>query len=161
MRPPLPFLLLAALIPISASAAEPTPRQLSQFTVRDATRSIEWLRCAAGQTWNGNTCAGEARLFSYEEATRAAELASAELGGRWRLPSREELESLLCAPCGTPQIDARTFPHSPAATFWSSTTSWYSSAQHWSVNFRTGVGAGRNPPGMRHHVRLVRELPAK
>lgn len=155
------LLLIAAALPISAFAAEPTPRQLSQFTVRDPTRGIEWLRCAAGQNWNGTTCAGEPRLFSYDEATRAAALASAELGGRWRLPSREELESLLCAPCGVPQIDMRTFPHSPAATFWSSTTSWYSSTQHWSVNFRTGIASGRNPPGMRHHVRLVREAPAK
>lgn len=161
MRPSFLILLSAAVLSIPTFAAEPTPRQLSQFTVRDSTRGIEWLRCAAGQTWNGNTCAGEPRLFSYEEATRAATLASDELGGRWRLPTREELESLLCVPCGVPQIDPRTFPHTPAASFWSSTTSWYSSTQRWSVNFRSGVASGRNPPGMRHHVRLVRDAPLK
>lgn len=155
------FIFFIAALPllVNASPGDPTPRQLAQFTVRDTVRHLEWLRCSAGQTWNGNTCAGEARLFTYEEAERAAALARAELGGTWRLPQRDELESLLCAQCEPPLIDSRTFPHTPGASFWSSTPNWFSASHHWSVNFRNGYGTARNPPGMRHYLRLVRDLP--
>ena len=144
-----------------AAASQPSPLQLAQFTVRDATNGIEWLRCTTGQNWNGVTCSGEARLLTFGEAERATAIASEELGGRWRLPTRAELETLLCDACTDVKIDARSYPRTPPAPFWSATPNWFSSAHHWTVNFRNGYGASRNPPGMRHYLRLVRDLPKR
>ena len=109
------------------------------------------------------TCRSRASATTSKKKSerRAATLASEELGGRWRLPTRAELETLLCDACTDVKIDARSYPRTPPAPFWSATPNWFSSAHHWTINFRNGYGASRNPPGMRHYLRLVRDLPKR
>lgn len=146
--------------PSAAARAQPaTPAQLSQFTIRDRANGIEWLRCSVGQVWNGFTCMGEPRMLSLDEARSAAALARAELGGEWRLPTLDELKTLVCKQCEPPKIDERMYPRTSAAPYWTDTLNRWSVGRYWTVNFFTGHSFGRNTPSMARYVRLVRDLP--
>jgi formylglycine-generating enzyme required for sulfatase activity len=87
--------------------------------VTDLSRGIEWLRCTVGQRWNPETgrCDGTAVKLSIDAAAEAIAQAEAQLGPGWRLPSRAELESLLCPDCEGTRIDPVTFPDTPADSF--------------------------------------------
>ena len=139
-------------------AANPTLVQLRQFTIPDRAAGLEWLRCSVGQTWNGVTCIGTARMLTLEEAEQAARMASRELGGTWRLPTVDELKSLVCANCPPPKIDSRLYPNTMASPYWSSSKNKWSVGRYWTVSFYTGYTFGRNAPSMARHVRLVRDL---
>jgi hypothetical protein len=68
------------------------------YTVRDIKNRVNWLRCTVGQTWNYDTekCDGEIVKLNHAEIEQARKQASEQLGGSWRLPTLDELESLVC-----------------------------------------------------------------
>jgi hypothetical protein len=150
-----------AAMPMAALAqsdGEATPLQLQQFTIKDRANRLEWLRCSVGQIWNGYTCIGNPRMLSLDEARQAEALASKELGGQWRLPTLDELQTLVCMKCPLPKIDPRLYPSTPAAPFWTSSKNRWSIGRYWTVNFYTGHTFGRNAPDMARYVRLVKDL---
>lgn len=61
--------------------------------------SREWMRCSLGQTWEGNTCAGVAKEFTFDEAQAALKELNAKGGAHgktdWRVPTPPELASLM------------------------------------------------------------------
>ena len=69
-------------------------------TAKDLETGLIWMRCSVGQEWNGKTCTGEAKAFNWEEA-KAIRL---EFAGYtdWRLPSIEELRTLVYCSNGKP-----------------------------------------------------------
>lgn len=90
-------------------------------TVTDMETKITWMRCALGQTWDGKTCAGQARAFSWQEARDAiAELNGDTFGepSRWRLPVVPELASITERKCFQPRVNMAVFPATPAKAFW-------------------------------------------
>ncbi|MFZ9987620.1 MAG: DUF1566 domain-containing protein [Candidatus Nanopelagicales bacterium] len=157
--------LLASVVGLSlaqsARVPEPTPTQLKQYTVGDRASGLEWLRCSVGQVWNGFTCIGVARMLTLEQAGLAALMASRELGGAWRLPTRPEHQRLVCAECPPPKIAGRLYPNTMATAYWTSTENKWSFGRQWTVNFYTGHAFGRNAPTMTRHLRLVRDLPKR
>jgi len=112
--------------------------------------SKEWMRCSLGQTWDGFTCSGQSKKFSFVEAQAAAKELNAKGGAHgkndWRLPSVRELANLRVCSAGLegemdvrdgshpiaekckgeadlrPTLDLETFPTAPADFFWSSTS---------------------------------------
>ena len=81
------------------------------LTVRDVKNGINWLRCTVGQTWNYDTekCDGEIVKLNHTEIEEARKQASEQLGGTWRLPTLDELESLVCEKCEKPKINENIF----------------------------------------------------
>ena len=65
--------------------------------VKDVRNNIVWLRCSVGQRWDYDKgqCTGETVRLSQDEITDAIRQANEQLGGSWRLPSLEELESIV------------------------------------------------------------------
>jgi Protein of unknown function (DUF1566) len=122
--------------------------------------SRQWLRCALGQAWDGNTCQGEAVAVNYQAALKAVASfnATAYAGySDWRLPSVRELQSLRRCPTGfedetrdlqdgkppiklwckqssaLASIDAATFPRTPRSWFWTSSLFPTQSLEIWGV----------------------------
>ena len=135
--------------------------------VRDAMTGLEWQRCSLGQSWNGQTCTGEAAVYRWKQAREAAD----EMGG-WRLPEKNELQTLVYCSSGQParfktsdglcdgeyqrpMIVAEAFPNTPIYNYWSHSSSGILSVAAWVVNFRSGSAWALNK-GYRLHVRLVR-----
>ena len=110
-------------------------------TVTDSQTHITWMRCALGQTWNGQTCTGKAREFSWQEARDAvAELNSDNFGepNNWRLPYVPELASIVERKCFQPRINLSVFPATPGQNFWTGMERKGSPGQAYAINFGKG-----------------------
>jgi hypothetical protein len=107
---------------------------------------------AAG-TPDGGSCVGSAcDTQGYAQAVNAQGLCGAS---DWRLPSREELRSIVNYNRFGPAIDVSYFPNTESAPYWSSSPYAYSSDGAWYVFFNLGDD-GYLSKGYEHAVRLVR-----
>ena len=136
-----------------------------QEIVEDIRTKLQWQRCSLGQTWNGVTCAGEATKYQWDEARRAA-------SAGWRLPTKDELASLVYCSSGKPDywkpthevcegayqmptIWSAAFPNTPVNWFWSSSFSASNASDAWYVYFGGG-DVGYDDKNLASYVRLVR-----
>lgn len=103
-----------------------------------------------GLEWSGTLLDGKPVNFS------DAEKAVAELGDGWRLPTREELQSIVDASRHDPAIDPDKFPDTESRSYWTSTTCAWNDNARWVVAFYTGHVYGA-PPDYSACVRAVRD----
>ena len=74
--------------------------------VHDIKTGLIWRRCALGQTWQNNRgCVGEVELMRRAEVEEKARL----LGEKWRLPTLDELLTLVDDRCQPPVINTKIF----------------------------------------------------
>ena len=127
------------------------------FYVIDLRQKIEWLTCPVGMMWQKNHCVGKAMKIKFDEINIAVLEAGKQLGGKWRLPNRQELERLVCKKCKNEKINSKIFPNSPPASFWTGDINLWQPQFLWTVNFFTGYTFGRFPKFIPNYVRLVRD----
>lgn len=144
-------------------------------TVTDTQTGLQWMRCAMGQVWKG-TCAGEVAEYPWPAVLDAVESFNRQSGYAgyrdWRVPSREELRSLIYCSSGRPKvwnttgqqcqgdfnrptIDSAAFPKTPASAFWSGAADAGNADDIWDVSFSVG-GDVRDDQSDTGPVRLVR-----
>jgi hypothetical protein len=125
-------------------------------TVSHNTTGLMWMRCSLGQKWDGKTCAGSPTMYTWKEALQAG--AHYEFAGYadWRLPNKNELESIVEERCYSPAVNSTVFLNTPPVFFWSSSPYAGFSQGAWSVDFGFGaVNASDKDGGIA--VRLVRD----
>ena len=127
------------------------------YFVIDLKNKIEWLTCPVGMVWKGNTCSGTAKKFELKFIPEIIELANNQLEGRWRLPTRNELESLICQKCQKVKINLKIFPKTPPEPFWTNDKNFWQPKFNWIVNFLNGNTFGRYPGYKPNYIRLVRD----
>ena len=165
-------------------------------TVIDTKTNLMWQRCSQGQRWTGSSCEGNPSTMTLDEAyaskvqqapwhalwsNKSQAWPSFAGYNDWRMPTIEELRSLIWCSNGTPSeeawkygcsgmgnrngpyqkptLDIKVFPNTPPWQFWSSTASAYSSASSraWVVYF--GGGCVNDFAGSYNYaVRLVRNI---
>jgi hypothetical protein len=123
--------MLLLLFPINAVAAEGFIKEPEKNFVFEGDRAEDrktgliWKRCAVGMDWDAakKTCAGQPKSLNQQTAKEAAAVA----GQGWRVPTGEELETLLVSTCDGPKINTVAFPSTESsdfgegAKFWTST----------------------------------------
>jgi hypothetical protein len=125
--------------------------------VIDLQHGVEWMRCSVGQIWNGSDCEGVAVQLTQEDVAKAIVIANAQLGPGWRLPSRAELEGLVCKACAPVKIELDSFPNTLGEPYWTGEVNGFAPRHIWTVNFMTGHTYGRFFPTQEVLVRLVRD----
>ncbi len=109
-------------------------------TITDKRSKLVWRACVAGMSWNGQQCEGTSQTFNYSMAgITLDELNESRDSGRddWRLPTREELDTLVEKRCYRPAINLNVFSFSPESGFWSSSAG-DSDRRVWVVHFLHG-----------------------
>jgi len=132
----------------------------SDGTVTDTRTGLMWMRCALGKTWNGATCTGNGKEnFTWDQAMTLRH----DFAGHddWRLPSIDELKSIVDKTRTPPAIDTIAFPNASDSIFWSSSRN----ATHpnyavvaWSMGFGYGCPYVNSRKDF-FRVRLVRGRP--
>ncbi|MBJ6967050.1 DUF1566 domain-containing protein [Vibrio cholerae] len=147
-------------------------------TVFDKQTQLVWMRCSLGQSWDGKTCTGKAKKYTWHDATKLTHNFAGSTA--WRLPTIEELDSLVYCSKGRkpsarpngkyvedtdgqclgdnyqrPTINIRAFPNTPDYVYWSSSPYAYNSSNAWDVYFFNGY-VFSNHEVSSYHVRLVR-----
>jgi len=125
--------------------------------VIDLQHGVEWMRCSVGQIWNGTDCEGVAVQLTQDDVAKAIVIANAQLGPGWRLPSRAELEGLVCKTCAPVKIELDSFPNTLGEPYWTGEVNGFAPRHIWTVNFMTGHTYGRFFPTQEVLVRLVRD----
>jgi hypothetical protein len=169
-----PLLILGSAVALAGQAyskdtsgEQPIPHRfeiINDSLVMDTTTNLMWQRCALGQTWDGNTCAGIAESYRWKEAMSAAEQNGKGGYHDWYLPAKEELESLIDPELTQPTIDQKAFPNTPNDMFWSSSAN-VANAEYLktAVNYRYKYirSAGSLSVSSYARVRLVRQADTK
>lgn len=147
---------IAMLITPHSAAAQYYERD---HLVKDLALGIEWMRCSVGQRWDPEQeiCWGEAVRLNHEEIAQVIEQANIQLGEGWRLPTLDELQSLVCTACEPPKINASVFPNTMSEPYWTGERNFMSPRNFWTVSFMTGDRYGRFFPDQRMMVRLARD----
>lgn len=130
--------------------AVPTSRyDINGTEVLDKQTGLTWQRCSLGQAWqDGEGCTGQVQEFTWAEARKQA-------GGAWRLPTRDELSSLVSMAC-TPSINPDAFPNLDPLRLWYWSGTQTDKDLAWMVQF--GGGATFNGyQTAKNAVRLVRD----
>ena len=100
-------------------------------TVLHKRTNLTWKRCAEGQSWMVSTCTGTARTYTWTDAKALST-------GGWRLPTRNELQTIIEWARTAPAVNATIFPNIPTTAFWSSSAYLGNSNWAWYVNFGSG-----------------------
>ncbi|PTN35132.1 DUF1566 domain-containing protein [Desulfonatronum sp. SC1] len=122
-------------------------------TVTDTTTGLMWQKCSFGQTWTGGQCTGSATPRTWQQAMEAAESLTWANQDDWRLPNRNELQSLVDYSLFSPSI-APVFADY-TEHYWSSTTNAHFPDYAWLVYFFSGDVSVSGKPAS-HYVRAVR-----
>jgi hypothetical protein len=155
MKTKIAMLLLAMLAVPNAARAEckdADPAFVARFTAKgeeayDKELNLIWQRCAVGQRWEQNSgCIGTPRKFTFDEA-------QALTSGNWRVPTMDELQSIIAQYCSEPAVDPAIFPNTPSEQFWSNA---FYSPMAFFVSFRNGSPNPTYYTDSRYNVRLVR-----
>ncbi len=145
------FLLIGGLVmpayaqkcDASKTATAPFSRfsDAASATIIDNKNRNIWLRCPVGMSWDGSSCAGISLKYTWAEAVvTVEELNEKKLAGRtdWRLPTVDELASVVELRCFKPAIDLKAFPYSPESGFWTDTAVDGVQPRAWVVHFLHG-----------------------
>jgi hypothetical protein len=109
---------------------------IADETVYDQTTRLTWMRCSYGQTFRrGGGCDGDVRRMDWD----AAMALRVPGDSAWRLPTKDELDTIVESTCTKPAIDEGVFPGTALMAYWTSTPSGPSYA--WHINFRWGISA--------------------
>jgi len=161
------FLAVAAVLAARLVAASNTARaecdpakpiepfasrfEVHDDTVYDKSTDLTWTRCSYGQQWTeSGVCSGSVELLDWDRAMGLHWQGDAD----WRLPERDELQSIVAPNCKKPAINETVFPNTPSIQYWTSTASGPSYA--WVVFFRTGMQTWNFLKTTPFAVRMVR-----
>ncbi len=86
-------------------------------TVTHKKTGLMWKRCAEGQIWSGALCGGAAADYTWEQANS---LSSSTAGyGDWRLPTQQELLTIVEYKASYPAINTSVFANAASGYYWS------------------------------------------
>jgi hypothetical protein len=143
-------LLLAYIFLPAGAAAQSCNKSIAastpdtSFTIRnDGTAThkptgLMWMRCSLGQQWDGQTCRGMAVGYTWGAALQAANRYEFAGYTDWRLPNKNELETIFEGNCVLPATNDRVFPATPPVYFWSSSPYAGLADGAWSLDFGYG-----------------------
>lgn len=148
---------------IPEAPVEPITSQLAEYftdhgdgTLTDKRTGLMWMRSALGITWEAKPT--EKREFAATFTWEAACVIGHFFAGHadWRVPTVDELISLIDLSQYDPAIDSVAFPNSPSGSFWTCSSSAGDRACVWHVDFFTGSAHTTSTPSLHFPVRLVR-----
>jgi hypothetical protein len=123
-------------------------------TVTDKQTGLMWQKCTLGLT--GTSCASGATLgLSWQAALASANNNTDNDYSDWRVPNKNELESLVEDACYNPAINETVFPVTASSHYWSSSPYTDINYLAWYVDFGNG-GVYNNNKNNTYYVRLVR-----
>jgi len=126
---------------VTGTTAPPTPiyTDLGNNTIKDNRTGLIWQKCSAGQTLPG--CTGGIAFMTWLSANDFCNNLNLAPPRTWRLPNRNELQSLIDnSKPSSPTIDTTFFPNS-WDKYWSSTTYVNGTGSAWVVDFNFGAMA--------------------
>lgn len=124
----------------------------------DTKTGLMWAKISMGQIWENNQCMGQASLMNWQQAQQAAQNVTLAGFNNWRLPTLDELKTLILESEGyTCSEQTLSQPQENVwGRYWSSTSDLENEEFAWSVNFNKGQSLMSRKDNAKSYVRLVR-----
>lgn len=106
--------------------------------VTDHWTHLTWLRCSAGQSWDGTKCTGARQHFGFPAAFKYAQQQAAASGKAWRVPNAKELHSIVDHTVVHPAVNTHAFPGTGSELYWTGTPYAWTATGGWALNFDGG-----------------------
>ena len=145
------MLMLASVARAECDSSQTSKPSSSRYVVQggsvyDKKTDLTWMRCSQGQKWKDDLgCVGVAEKLTKAKADRG-------FAGGWRVPTVDELKTIVAKNCKNPAIDEELFPDTPTEWYRTSTMD---GSRCWTVNFSDGR-ADNYGCASGYAVRLVR-----
>lgn len=110
----------------------------SEPVTRDIATGLMWQGCSAGQSGDECEQGGGASSMDWRDALSHCQSLVWAGYDDWRLPDRNELQSIVIYGDGPLVIDVASFPNTPASDFWSSTSVARTPEHAWVVDLGSG-----------------------
>lgn len=137
--------ILAVSNAVTVTPGKPRDQQIGQYivsadgqVVTDTKTGLIWRRCVEGMTYDSQrmSCMGKYGVYSYSDAQQHAQQVANGTGQAWRVPTVDELRTLLdSTQTSAPFINREVFPGTPSASFWSSSPYTDSTSGAWDIDF--------------------------
>jgi hypothetical protein len=133
----------------ACDASQPNPNPIGQYVISggevyDKKTDLTWARCSVGQHWREAIgCVGAVRTMTWDEALQQS-------GSGWRVPTEEELVTLVSPSCKSPALNDEAFPGMDPQKlwYWSSSSCGASCPEHVTFEFgNSGNYGSRAYPG--------------
>lgn len=115
----------------SLAKTAPTERFMVEGSeVKDSKTGLTWQRCAIGQS--GEHCEeGSATSLKWHEAL-------AHNNDQWRVPTKEELLTIVEKQCEKPAMNLEVFSNAPSSAYWTASADENSESHAWTIAFGSG-----------------------
>lgn len=150
--------LLIVTVPVAAQgpARDPNRYQVSGDgqEVLDTQTKLAWRRCLEGMRLEVNRCVGEPATMSWPQA-QAWATSQQVAEATWRVPTMDELTTVVDMTLPGSPIDGNLFPSTPKVYIWSATPNERTPTQAWTMFNANGylMSAWQSVP---YSLRLVR-----
>jgi len=140
---------LALLLFADIATAQSLQTDVIRYTYDDATvidneTGLRWQRCSVGQKWRpDNKCIGKPTQLNFLQAQRfslgySRNVPEWMLNAMWRVPTRNELKTLIDLSKSPLKINTEMFPDIDMKHPWYWTSDMHNDGQAWFVDFRDG-----------------------
>lgn len=119
----------------------------TEGTASDTETKLTWKICAEGQRYSDGRCTNKATDYTWDDAMKTF----GDEGDGWRLPSVDEMSSIVEKQCNYPSLNMSIFTDVPQLQFWTAQNENFS----WGVNFGNKPFVTYDKAGF-SFVRLVR-----
>jgi len=147
---------------LNLSNPDSTYTDNGDWTITDNKTGLMWKKCPLGLDLD-DCSRGAALSLNWSDAMRAAGSVNDDNGYTdWRIPNKNELNSLVEYACSLPAINSTFFPNGPTienayGNYWTSTPLVDDGNKVWYINFQSGGPSLTNvSKDSRLFVRLVR-----
>ncbi|MBK8326857.1 MAG: caspase family protein [Moraxellaceae bacterium] len=139
-----------------ASLSNSDEQLMQQGMWRDPKTDLIWMRCSVGQTWLVKNCSGEGKEMNWKNAMKAGNGSNYGRVTGWRLPTIDELKTLMIeGAIGYASVFISQPKSGSWGWYWSSSPVAGNSGYAWVVHFSDGYDYnGNKSHGL--YVRLVR-----
>ncbi len=107
-------------------------------TVTDTVTKLVWKRCSEGLS--GNACeVGTPITYTWSDAIKAASNSAFAGNKEWRVPTIQELDSIIEYKCTMPAVNSEIFPATRTSNYWAITPYAGYPSGSWNINFNDGA----------------------
>ncbi len=159
------LLFISIMLTFGSVLAENCKQSAEKFstdptgTITDKATGLQWMRCTLGFMWDGNHCIEGKQWYTWFQWKRALNLAKQNgFAGYqdWRLPTIDELETLLKTTCGGDKSSTISILANVPGRYWTQTEDKENNQYVWVVNFKNGRSTTQLKSSASYYVRLVR-----
>jgi hypothetical protein len=123
----------------------------------DPKTGTRWFRCSGGKRFVNYRCKGEALYLSWDEATAYAIEFSEKSGVKWRLPTNDEMKSIMQPNCIAPAMNENVFLDTEVNNHWTSSSSLHQKTFKCAINTYSGRISCRQTRILKQPFLMVRD----